>query len=46
MFDEGDRTLDKILTKEVSNNVFDSLTLDEVKNLRLVFGAFDSDARG
>ena len=46
MFDEGDRTLDKILTNEVSNNVFDSLTLDEVKNLRLVFGAFDSDASG
>ena len=31
---------------EVRNDVFDSLTFDEVKDLRLIFDAFDTDFTG
>ena len=46
LLDTDDNTFGRLMNGEVRSDVFESLTLDEVKDLKLVFDAFDTDCTG
>jgi hypothetical protein len=46
LLDSDDRTFGSLMNGEVRSDVFESLTLEEVKDLKLVFDAFDADCTG
>lgn len=46
LLDSDDSTFGHLMNGEVRSDVFESLTLEEVKDLKLVFDAFDTDCTG
>ena len=46
LLDSDDRTFGCLMNGEVRSDIFEHLTLEEVKDLKLVFDAFDADCSG
>lgn len=46
LLDPEDKSFGRFMSGEISDSVFDHLTLEEVKDLKLVFDAFDTDCSG
>lgn len=46
LLDSDDHTFGRLMNGEVRSDIFESLTLDEVKDLKLVFDSFDTDCSG